>query len=399
MSPHTLGWLDCSSGASGDMLLGALVGAGVPNQVIADAVAALGLPVSVDVRPTTVASLAAHRAEVTTDQVHAPTRALTDIVALLEAATLDAEVRALAVRVFERLARAEALVHGSTVEAVHFHEVGALDAMADIVGCAAGFVHLGLEEVVVSPVALGTGRARTAHGELPVPVPAVLELMREAGLLTAEATAAHEQCTPTGAALLAAVATASGPMPAMVVGQVGLGAGTRQVPGVPNVVRLVLGTPPGAGQTGPERAVVLSTNVDDLDPRVWPAVLAELIEAGASDAWLTPILMKKGRPAHTLSVLCLPDLAPALRAIVFRETSALGLREQVVDKHALERSERSVELDGGAVRVKLGWLEGVVVNAQPEYDDVAAAARRSGRPIKVVLAEASAAARTVQGAG
>ncbi len=171
------------------------------------------------------------------------------------------------------------------------------------------------------------------------------------------------------------------------------------MPGIPNVLRLVVGSATGAERATADRALVLSTNVDDLDPRVWPAVLAELLDAGASDAWLTPILMKKGRPAHTLSVLCVPELATTLRSVVFRETSALGLRQQVVDKHALDRTEHVVEVDGGSVRVKLGWLDGAIVNAQPEYDDVAAAARTSGRPVKAVLAEATAAARTELAAG
>ncbi|HYN75209.1 MAG TPA: nickel pincer cofactor biosynthesis protein LarC [Candidatus Limnocylindria bacterium] len=389
-----IGWVDASNGASGDMLLAALVGSGVPLAVIQDAVASLGVPVRVEVLPATDTPLTAWQALVTPDEVEPPRRTLGDVRAILEAAGLDASVRDLALAVFERLAQAEALVHGTRVEDVHFHEVGALDALADVVGCAAGFVHLALDAVVVSPLALGSGVARSAHGEIPVPVPAVLELLRASGLSAFGGDVPFEQCTPTGAAILSTVATTGGPMPAMTVSAIGVGTGTRRLVGRSNALRLVLGTPED-GARSESRALVLTTNVDDLDPRLWPGVLEQLLEAGAQDAWLTPILMKKGRPAHTLSVLCGIDQAAALRTVVFRETSAIGLREQTVDKHALARSEVVVEVTGGPVRIKLAHLDGIVVNAQPEYDDVVAAARASGRPAKTVLADATAAARAL----
>ncbi len=396
------------------MILGALVGAGVPLQVISDAVDALGQPVTVSVRPAEGLSIDAQQVSVSeaagstsagstsagsnnagsnnAGSNNAGTRGLSEVVALINAAPLDDRVRSLATEVFRRLAAAESVVHGIPVNDLHFHEVGALDALADVVGAAAGFVHLDLEAVTVSPVALGSGSATSAHGELPVPVPAVLELLRGSALVTHGGSAPFEQCTPTGAAILATVASSSGALPPMSITSVGAGAGTRRLPDRPNVLRLVLGQP--ASHVVPdatEATTLVSTNVDDLDPRLWPEVLERLLAAGASDAWLTPILMKKGRPAHTLSVLCPPGASARLREIVFRETTALGVRVHAVDKVALERREEVVELHGGPVRVKLGLLHGLVVNAQPEYEDAVAVARETARPVKVVLTEALAA--------
>lgn len=384
-------WVDASSGASGDMLLGALLGAGVPLEVLQRAVDAVS-PEPVALRAETVrrGALAATRChvEVADSAAH---RTWTDVRLLLARADLDEPVRDLATRAFTRLAEAEARVHGTAVDDVHFHEVGALDAIADVVGVAAGFVHLAADEVVVGPVAVGSGTVETAHGTLPVPPPAVAELLRGvpsyAGPVGAPAT---ELCTPTGAALLTAVATGHGPQPAMSVAEIGVGAGGRDPEGHANVLRLMVGEPTGPGSGRP---LVVETNVDDLDPRLWPQVVARLLAAGASDAWLTPIVMKKGRPAHTLHVLTSPENAAAVRLTVFRETTAIGVREHEVGKHALDREMVAVEVDGEPVAVKLARHEGVVLNAMPEFDDVVRAADALGRPVKAVLADAVAASR------
>ncbi|MGZ4503131.1 MAG: nickel pincer cofactor biosynthesis protein LarC2, partial [Nocardioidaceae bacterium] len=254
----------------------------------------------------------------------------------------------------------------------------------------AGLVHLGLERLVVSPVAVGSGRITGAHGTMPVPPPAVAELLR--GAPSYAGGVAMELCTPPGAALLTTHATSYGPQPPMTVTTIGVGAGGRDPQGHANVLRLFVGEPAAtAPVTGP---LLVETNVDDLDPRLWPNVIAALLAAGASDAWLTPILMKKGRPAHTLSVLVRGDLADAVRAEIFRQTSTIGLREIPLGKTALDREMRTVAVSGGTVRVKIARHEGVVVNVQPEYDDVSAVATANGRPIKDVLAEAVAASRT-----
>ncbi|MGA8993071.1 MAG: nickel pincer cofactor biosynthesis protein LarC, partial [Nocardioidaceae bacterium] len=334
-------------------------------------------------------------------------RTWADVAALLDAADLDEAVRHRARAAFERLAAAEGTVHGVPAADVHFHEVGALDAIADVVGVCAGLVHLGLERLVVSPVAVGSGRVTGAHGDLPVPPPAVVELLRGAPSHAGPGDAsAGELCTPTGAALLTSLASAYGPQPAMTVATVGVGAGGREPDTHANVLRLFVGEPvagpAGAGSAAPgpgPASLLVETNIDDLDPRLWPNVIAALLTAGASDAWLTPIVMKKGRPAHTLAVLVRGEHAPAVRAELFRQTSTIGLRESPVTKHTLERRTRTVEVDGHPVQVKLGVLAGRVVNAQPEYDDVVRAAERTGRPVKEVLADAVAASRPLVHSG
>ncbi len=398
-----IGWVDASSGASGDMLLGALFGAGVPVEVVGRAVlaaaAAAGAEpgdVSVTAGTATRHGFAATRADVRVAD-SATHRTWRDIREALRIASLDDAVRERATTTFERLAVAEATVHGSAPEDVHFHEVGALDAIADVVGVCAGLEHLGLDALVVSPVAVGSGRVRGAHGEMPVPPPAVAELLR--GVPSYAGPGDRELCTPTGAALLTANATSYGPQPPMAVDRIGVGAGGRDPDTHANVVRLFVGrTTPAVEpvvEPGGTAPLLLECNVDDLDPRVWPSVIAALLEAGASDAWLTPILMKKGRPAHTLSVLVAADRAAAVRTEVFRHTTTIGLREQPVGKTALDRAMRTVQVDGHAVHVKIALHEGRVVNAQPEYDDVARAAAMTGRPVKEVLADAVAASRTL----
>jgi uncharacterized protein (TIGR00299 family) protein len=384
-----IGWLDCSAGISGDMLLGALVDVGVPIEVLHAAVDAVGVePVTLTRADVLRGGIGACKVDVLVADTAAG-RTWSDVRGLLEAARLDEPVRQHALDVFARLATAEAAVHRVPVDEVHFHEVGALDAIADVVGCAAGLHALGLTSLHASTVTLGSGTTRGAHGPLPVPPPAVLALL--AGAPVQAGPVAKEMTTPTGAALLAATVTSYGPLPPMSLLRSGSGAGGRDPAEVANVLRLVLGEPLEASAV--DAAHLLETNVDDLDPRLWPGVLQALLDEGASDAWLTPILMKKGRPAHTLSVLCSVDRVSALRDVVFRETSTLGVREARVGKHALDREERTVFVDGRPVRVKLGLLDGQVVNAMPEWEDVAAAAAALGRPAKSVLRDAHGAAR------
>ncbi len=383
----TIGWLDLSAGASGDMLLGALVDAGVPLEVPAAAVAAL--PVE-DVRLVTEQTTR-HGLGATRVHVSAPPspehRTWATVRALLLGAGLPDPVRDGALAVFERLAVAEGHVHRMAPDDVHFHEVGALDALADVVGVVAGLEHLGLTRLTASPVALGSGSARGAHGVVPIPGPAVLELL--AGIPVVAGPVPAEMCTPTGAALVAARVDEWTTLPPMRVERVGTGAGGRDPAELPNVVRLVLGEPAEPQPPGP---VVLETNVDDLDPRLWPGVLEVLFAAGASDAWLTPILMKKGRAAHTLSALCRPDAVADVQAAIFAATTSIGLRVVPVGKVALDRVHTAVEVLGGTVGVKVAVRDGRVVNVSVEYEDVAALARRVDLPVKEVLRAATAAA-------
>ena len=391
----TLAWFDAQAGVSGDMVLGALVDAGAPLDVVQAAVDALGVePVRLSARPVTRSGLAATKVDVDVSDSR-ERRTWASIRSLLSEAALAEPVRSRALDVFGRLARAEAAAHGIEPEDVHFHEVGALDSLADVVGACAALHALGVTDAVCSPVTVGRGSARTAHGLLPVPVPAVLALLAEAGAPVQAGDVDGEACTPTGAALMAATASSWGPLPPMRVTATGTGAGGRDPQGHPNVFRVVLGDPAAARES--PAATVLEANVDDLDPRLWPGVLSALLAAGASDAWLTPILMKKGRPAHTLSVLTTAEHATAVRAVVFTETSTIGLREHPVGKHELVREVATVQVGGADVRIKLARLEGVVVNAAPEYDDVAAAASSLGRPVKAVLAEAAALAAGLLG--
>jgi hypothetical protein len=380
-----IGWLDCSAGVSGDMLLGALVDAGVDLGVLQEAVDRVGVePVRLERSTVTRAGIGACKVDVVVD-ASPRTRTWSDVRGLLERADLAEPVRATALDVFARLATAEAAVHRTTPEQVHFHEVGALDAVADVVGSAAGLDALALTCLTASPVVVGSGATRGAHGPLPVPPPAVVALLRGVPVLAGPV--AREMTTPTGAAVLASVVSAYGPLPPMVLQGSGTGAGGRDPEELANVLRLVLGDEVGGADGGGD-AVVLEANVDDLDPRLWPGVLSALLSAGAHDAWLAPVLMKKGRPAHVLHVLCPPALLPALQEVVLRETTTIGLRSYAVARRVLDRAWQTVEVDGRPVRVKLGLLDGEVVNAVPEWVDVEAAAAALGRPAKLVLQDA-----------
>ena len=388
-----IGWLDCASGASGDMLLGALAGAGVPMSVLTEAVSAVAPePIRLVHEQVSRSGFAATRVHVDAAESDSG-RTWADIEILLAQAPLADPVRQRAASTFARLAEVEGRVHGVPATEVHFHEVGALDAIADIVGCCAGFAHLGLSRLVASPVALGGGSVRTLHGTISVPAPAVTALL--AGVPTYGGGVAEELCTPTGAALLAEWVDEWGDHPAMSVSSAGVGAGARDIAGRPNVLRLLVGRPGEAVDESTEAALMIETNIDDLDPRLWPAVISRLLAAGASDAWLTPVSMKKGRPAHTLHTLVPGDRAEAVRALVFTETTAIGVREYPVAKRPLDRHEATVELAGRPVRIKLATYRGAIVNAQPEYEDVAAVADETGQPVKAVLAQAVAAARSL----
>jgi uncharacterized protein (TIGR00299 family) protein len=379
------------------MLLGALADAGVSLGVMAEAVEKVA-PGQVQLNEERVqrAGFAAVRCHVVVEDTE-DRRTWREVEQLLAGSGLHEDVRSLAHDVFARLAEAEGQVHGVAPEDVHFHEVGALDAIADVVGVCAGIVHLRLERLVVSKVSVGAGTVVTEHGRLPVPPPAVVELLR--GVPSSGGPVELELCTPTGAALLTAVADEWGHQPSMSVSRVGVGAGHHDPEAHANVLRLLVGVANELDQAGSSgahgSAVLLETNVDDLDPRIWPVVIAALMDQGASDAWLTPILMKKGRPAHMLSVLVAGERADAVRREIHRQTSTVGMRVQSVDKHELEREMTTVEVAGHTVSVKVARLGGEVFNVQPEFEDVASAAAALGRPVKTVMAEAIAAARGV----
>lgn len=325
----TLTWFGVSVGVAGDMRCGALVDAGAPLEVLQTAADAV-MPGAIRWRLEAVSRGGLHASLVIPDQlVDGDTeRTWADVRALLEMSRLHPEVRQNVTTVFSHLTHAEARVHGIAVDEVCFHEIGTLDAIADVVGACAALHHLGVDDVTASTMALGSGSVATAHGQLPVPVPAVVALVDGWEIV---AGGYGELATPTGAAVITALSRCHPTLPPMVLQAFGVGAGSRDIAGRPNVVRVLVGSAlrqPGSG-TDPSVCgeMVLETNVDDLDPRLWPGILASLLQAGAADAWLTPIVMKKGRPAHTLAVLVATDRAEAVSRLVFAETSTIRLRE------------------------------------------------------------------------
>jgi uncharacterized protein (TIGR00299 family) protein len=384
-----IGWLDCGSGVSGDMLLGALSDLGALEDLPALVGSLEDLAASVTTQRATRGGISAVAVQIDAAQQQ-PHRHLADIHAIVERAAAPDEVKSRANAVFERLANAEASVHDLPVDEVEFHEVGAVDSIIDVVGACLGLHALGLDRLIVSTIALGGGRADSGHGTVPVPTPAALALLADSGLVGAGG-GDVELATPTGLAVLAEWAAACGPMPEMQVERVGMGAGSRDLPDRPNVVRLVLGE--AADVVTTDEWVVVEANVDDLDPRLWPGVLTALMDAGAADAWLTPILMKKGRPAHTVSALTPTALLGAVQGAMFTHTSTIGLRWNPVGKHALDRQTITVEVQGHAVRVKVAFAEGKPVSATPEFDDIAAAATALGVPTKHMLEAAVAGVR------
>jgi pyridinium-3,5-bisthiocarboxylic acid mononucleotide nickel chelatase len=387
----THAWIDPSAGVAGDMLLGALLDAGADLPAVQQAVdAVVADSVTITAVQVTRAGLRATKAEVELVADDPPHRSWATIRSMIDDADLAEPVRKPAQAVFARLADAEGRVHGIPAESVEFHEVGALDSIADVVGVAAALHDLGVTSVSAGPLALGSGQVRGAHGVLPVPVPAVAELARG---WQVSAGGEGELTTPTGMALLAALAERCEDLPGLTLRHVGVGAGTKDVAGRANVTRVVLGDPaasPSAAPTSP--ALLLEANVDDLDPRLWPDVLQQLLQAGADDAWLVPITGKKGRPGHILSVLCEPRRADQLRTEMLTRTSTFGVRQTETSKFALPRSWFEVDVDGSPVAVKVAHRDGMISQVSPEFDSIAARAAALDRTQQDVLTAAVAAA-------
>jgi uncharacterized protein (TIGR00299 family) protein len=383
-------YFDCIAGISGDMALGALIDAGVDFDAIKEQLSKLPLePFDIDIEEVETHGIHATRVLVTAPAAGV-IRTYASIRSALDAADLPPEALQIAQRVFRRLAEAEARVHRKEVDLVTFHELGAVDSIVDITGTALGLAMLGVERAFASPVPTGLGMTKTEHGAMPIPAPAVIELLRGAPLFSKDVHV--ELVTPTGAAILATMVEGYGELPPMRVDAVGYGAGAHKLD-FPNVLRIMVGEEEPsngaaratAGRTG---EVVVETNVDDLNPELYEFVLEQLLAAGAQDAWLTPIVMKKGRPAVTISVLCSPQREEALRAILFRETGTLGVRASPVTKQALEREIVKVETTHGPVAVKVGTFEGRRVTVAPEYEDCARVARDAGVPLREIYEEA-----------
>jgi len=382
-------YFDCFSGASGDMLLGSLLHAGVPLEGLRAALRALPLD-GYEIEATEVVrnGIAGLRFEVRVDAEHQPHRHLGDIEALLRDAgdALPARARERALAVFRRLARAEARVHGTTPEEVHFHEVGVVDSIVDIVGFAVALELAGVEEVYASPLPLGRGFVRAAHGILPLPAPATLEILAESGAPTYPVDAEGETVTPTGAAILSEVAQFR--QPELRISRVGYGFGKHEGFPWPNAVRAWVGE---ARASEHERVVLLECNLDNATGEALGHAMERLFAAGALDVWFTPIQMKKNRPGVVLSVIAAPSDAEALAAVVLRETPTLGLRWLEVERRTAGRRTETVQTPWGEVRVKVKMLDGGVALRRPEYEDCARIAREHGIPLEDVVRAALAA--------
>ncbi len=386
-----LAYLDLPIGISGNMLLGALLDAGFPAENLQATFDALHIPgLSFVANIVTKNSIAATHVEIIApDQKRH--RHLADIEAILQSSNLPSRIQDRSLSVFRRLAQAEARVHGTTVEQVHFHEVGALDAIADIVGAVAGFDTLDVDTLHAAPIPFSHGTVRAAHGLLPVPPPAVLALCE--GFPTRGIAIEGETVTPTGAALLTTLVDAWGPAPTMKLDRVGQGAGTRDFP-IPNIVRLLLGEPVAAPAHGlVEPLALLETNLDDMNPEWLGPLLDDLLHAGALDTWFTPIFMKKNRSAVQLSVLCSLDQQEELRTLLFAHTTTLGVRTLSIERHCLRRRFDGVETAYGPIRIKLAEYAPGQWKAAPEYEDCRHAAQQHNTSLGEVYAAAVSAWR------
>jgi uncharacterized protein (TIGR00299 family) protein len=391
-----LAYLDCFSGVSGDMLLGALLDAGLPLAELRAGLAALPLTgFELAAEPITDHGIHGTRAVVRLDDA-APHehRRIADIEALLASSALPPRVRERALAIFRRLAAAEARIHGTTPEEVTFHEVGAVDAIVDITGAALGLELLRVEELYCSELPLTSGRVHSAHGPLPVPAPATLELLRETGARWRSVPAEGELVTPTGAAIIATLARFE--QPSLAVRAIGYGFGQRTLPWA-NCLRLLLGEAPSTADetAGFERdeVIVLESNIDNMSGEALGWMMERLLAAGALDVAYAPLQMKKNRPGALLTVLARPDEARRLAALILTDSGTLGVRMHVGERLKAERREEEIDTPLGSVRVKLKLIAGRVVSATPEYEDCRALAERHGLPLEAVTARITAAAR------
>ncbi len=379
---------DCFSGISGDMTLGALIDLGVSADAIRTALDSLGLPIKMKVEKVRKGGFAATFVEIEA-QDEKNHRHLPQVETIINKGSLTPKQRDVALRIFRRIAEAEAKVHGIALEKVHFHEVGALDSIADIVGAAVGLDLLGVERFTSGPVATGYGTVKCAHGLMPVPAPATAELLSGVPLRATPIEA--ELTTPTGAAILTTVVNEWVSAPALTIERIGLGAGKRNLTEQPNVLRVFLGETAGAsGLTGVEsdQVWVLETNLDDLSAEVIGYCYDSLFAVGAVDVWTAPIFMKKNRPGVMLSVLVPESAINAVEEVLFRETTTLGVRRYPATRHKLHREARTVTTPFGPVKGKLAWREGRPPIFSPEYDDCARIARETGIALKNVIAAA-----------
>jgi uncharacterized protein (TIGR00299 family) protein len=424
-----IGYLECFSGISGDMLLGALVDAGVPIAHLEQTAAALNVGAHLEMRKVTRGGIAATKVDVFTPDhpahepghshshhdadhtheahshpehlheahthethahpahTHAPHRSLSAILVIIRSASLSEKVKSRSIRAFELLGHAEAAIHSIPIETVHFHEVGAVDTIVDIVCAAAGCEALGVDRWLASPLNVGSGTVVCQHGTLPVPAPATLALLADAPVYAAGPP--MERVTPTGAAVLRMLEVCYAPLPAMRIKASGYGAGGRDTPGDPNLLRLLVGETEAAPAEQSESIAIIETVIDDSSPQLLGYVSELLLASGAWDVYRVAVQMKKGRSGVQLTVLCRPDLVSALRDLIFRETTTIGLHWRIENKIALAREFLKVETPWGDVQIKIArWPSGKVANASPEYEDCRLIAAQHALPLKHVMQEA-----------
>jgi uncharacterized protein (TIGR00299 family) protein len=367
------------------MILGALIAAGVDREALNSELRKLDIP-EFDLEITTVdrSGITSTHVDVKVPHEHVH-RHLHNIVEIIDRASLSAGVKERAIAIFTRLAEAEAKIHGIDVKKVHFHEVGAMDAIIDVVGSCIGFEMLGIERFACSKVHVGSGFAQMAHGKFPIPPPAVAELLTGVPIYSTEIEG--ELMTPTGAAIISTVCGSFGQMPELSVSVTAYGAGTRQYEGFPNALRMIIGDSAEIERDAPssgDRLIVMETNIDDVSPQVMGFVMERAFDLGALDCWFTPIQMKKNRPAVMVSILCEPERRNALTELLYRETTTIGIRIRETERESLERETVSAATPFGNIDVKVARLNGRVVNAMPEYDQIKAAALSSGAAFKSV---------------
>ena len=379
-------YLDCFSGIAGDMLLGALVDAGLEIETLQAAIAKLGIDgLSLDAEAVKRGGFAATKVRVAAARDH-PHRSLSTIERIIGESGLDDETKSDSLRVFRRLGEVEARAHSIPIEDVHFHEVGALDSIADVVGSCAGFRALGVERVQCSPINLGSGTVQAAHGTMPVPAPATARLVE--GIPTYSDGPAVELTTPTGAALAVTLSRGFGPPPAMRIESSGYGAGERELPGRANLLRVLVGNA-GEGPSAAGEVWVLEATIDDMTPEMAGYAMERLLEAGALDVTMSPVYMKKNRPGFNLTVLAAPSDRDALGELMLSETSTIGIRESPARRRTLERAWKQVRTRYGTVRVKTAGAAGSGSTFAPEYEDCRRLAREHGIPFKRVWEQAN----------
>lgn len=383
-------YLDCFSGVSGDMLLGSLIDLGAPLDRIESELNKIALePFSFDVHQVMRSHIRAAYVTIHPQQ-STVVRYWRNIRQAIEESELSPQVKERSLKAFAALAEAEGMIHGKPPEMVHFHEIGAIDTLVDIVGTMSALDSLGIERVIASPIATGVGMIKTDHGSLPIPAPATAELLKGAPIYSGGIP--HELTTPTGAALIKTIVDEFGDLPLMTTEAIGYGAGRSDLD-QPNVLRAFLGTAIEAEVTAEEKLSVVEANIDDMNPELYPYLVEKIEAAGAVDAWLTHVTMKKGRPGTVLSAMVHPQALAEVIKVLLSESTTLGIRHYEVNRRVLERSVEQVRVQGETISVKIGWIADQPVNFAAEYEEARTAAAHLGLPLKEVMHQAAAEAR------